>query len=45
MACLDNIKFYKSANDVILSEGNGNGVIETQYFEKVIDKEGNRVEF
>ncbi|KAI8358422.1 phosphotransferase KptA/Tpt1 [Blakeslea trispora] len=40
----DGILFYKSNNDVILSDGK-QGLISPEYFEKVIDKEGVLVEF
>lgn len=33
----DGIPFYVSANNVILSPGNANGIIESKYFLKVID--------
>ncbi|GFR86252.1 tRNA 2'-phosphotransferase 1 [Elysia marginata] len=32
------LKFFVSANNVILSPGNESGVIETQYFFKVVDR-------
>ncbi|XP_060570626.1 tRNA 2'-phosphotransferase 1-like [Ruditapes philippinarum] len=36
-ALADGYKFYKSENDVILSEGNGNGVIPPKYFKRAYD--------
>lgn len=42
----DGIPFYKSSNDVILSTGNAEGIIENKYFLKVIDsKTGNLIYF
>lgn len=38
----DGIEFYRSTNDVILSSGL-DGVIAPIYFEKVMDKEGDRL--
>ncbi|KAK6200514.1 phosphotransferase KptA/Tpt1 [Scheffersomyces amazonensis] len=41
--CLKNgIKFYRSLNDVILSEGNENGIISSKYFAKVVDLKSNQ---
>lgn len=36
---VDNIVFYKSSNNVILTEGLG-GCLKPQYFSKVEDREG-----
>ncbi len=36
-ALKDGVKFYKSANNVILSPGNQSGFIEPKYFSKVLD--------
>lgn len=36
-ALADNILFFKSLNNVILSPGNSGGIIESKYFLKVID--------
>ncbi|XP_046683855.1 tRNA 2'-phosphotransferase 1-like isoform X3 [Homalodisca vitripennis] len=36
-AILGGISFFKSANDVILSEGNSSGLIEPKYFLKIKD--------
>lgn len=41
-AMQDGMRFYRSKNGVILSDGI-NGIIEPKYFEKVIDKQGNRL--
>lgn len=41
----DNIKFYKSANNVILSPGNADGIIEIKYFLKVIDHKTGKLIF
>lgn len=38
LAISDNLKFYRSVNNVILSPGDENGVILTKYFLKVVDK-------
>jgi 2'-phosphotransferase len=38
-AMQDGIAFYRSKNDVILSDGK-DGIIEPKYFEKVIDTQG-----
>ncbi|XP_056646483.1 tRNA 2'-phosphotransferase 1 [Diorhabda sublineata] len=38
LAISDNLKFYRSANNVILSPGDKNGVILPKYFQKVVDK-------
>ncbi|KAI9487531.1 MAG: phosphotransferase KptA/Tpt1 [Benjaminiella poitrasii] len=39
----DGIKFYKSKNNVILSDGI-KGIIAPKYFRKVMDKEGNQID-
>lgn len=36
-ALTDGIKFYESENGVILTEGNTQGILETKYFDKVIE--------
>lgn len=36
-AIKDGIKFYRSANDVILCPGNSDGFLRPKYFLKVID--------
>lgn len=40
LALSDGIKFYKSANAVILSPGNDKGFIDLKYFSKVCDSNG-----
>jgi 2'-phosphotransferase len=37
-ALADGIQFYKSANGVILSPGNANGVLEPKYFLRIDKK-------
>lgn len=39
-ALVDGIKFFKSANGVILSPGNHSGVLETKYFLKICRLDG-----
>lgn len=34
---IDGIQFFRSANDVILSPGNENGIILPQYFQKITE--------
>ncbi|ODV58229.1 tRNA 2'-phosphotransferase [Ascoidea rubescens DSM 1968] len=44
--CLDNnIIFHKSLNNVILTEGNKDGIIPLDCFERVIDKNDNPLDF
>lgn len=38
----DGIKFYKSENDVILTEGNTEGYLLPIYFEKILDRSTNK---
>uniref|UniRef100_A0A6P7FKW0 tRNA 2'-phosphotransferase 1 n=1 Tax=Diabrotica virgifera virgifera TaxID=50390 RepID=A0A6P7FKW0_DIAVI len=38
LATSDNLKFYRSANGVVLSPGNENGFILPKYFIKVLDR-------
>lgn len=39
-ALREGIKFFKSSNEVILSPGDENGVIDPKYFLKVINSKG-----
>lgn len=34
---IDGLKFYRSANNVILCSGDENGFLKTKYFLKVVD--------
>lgn len=36
--CADGLQFYLSANNVILTAGDSNGLLKPQYFSKVIEK-------
>ena len=36
MCYIDGLKFYRSANDVILCPGNEDGFLLPEYFEKIV---------
>lgn len=40
LAIADGVQFYRSINNVILSRGNANGIIEPKYFLKVCAVDG-----
>ena len=42
-AMKNGIQFFRSANNVILSPGNADGIIESQYFKTVINVNTNQV--
>lgn len=42
-ALADNISFFKSLNNVILSPGNSSGIIEPKYFLKIVDAKTGKI--